>query len=133
MRYLERLLYEYKTNIAIIENLKFELKNLSSLHGQSYEVLSRNFGVDPVALRTVQVIAIESRLEKLGKKTRPVKALSEHLKSESRRHERLSQILENRYFKHKTWREIENKLDLSERTLMRLNYELIKLFRKFME
>ena len=133
MRYLERLLYDYKTNMAILENLKFELKNLSSLHGQSYEISSCNFGVDPVALRTVQVIAIESRIEKLGKITRPVKALSEHLKSDSRRHERLSQILENRYFKHKSWREVSNKLDLSERTLMRLNYDLIKLFRRFVE
>ena len=80
----------------------------------------------------MQIIDIEGKLARLERVISPVNALIEHLNDGSKRHMILLKVLKNRYFLHKSWREVEYVLDMSRRTLFRKNCTLIKLFRKFL-
>ena len=109
MRYLERCLYDYK--LALVSDTPS----------------------DPVYVRTLEILNLERKIKILEKRTRPVELLILDLKDGGKKNSSLLQVLEQRYFKHRTWREVQGYFNLSLRTLMRRNEELINLLRKYIE
>ena len=130
MGYVERCLYEYKANMALVEEIKEEIKHLMSLSSQGYEVVSRQIN-NPVAEVTMKVISKEDKIKRTEKKIRPVRKLYEDLKGTALYISQLREILELKYFEQESTEDIKRKLSISGATLYRRKKKLLRLARKY--
>lgn len=124
MRYAERILYEYGSNVLKLEMLKEEVKEITSLAVQKYEKIGNN-RVDPVILRTEKLLKMEREILRLKKITGLVEKIEEELKLGTEKEKEMLEILRERYYKHKRWEYVEGKMKISRATIKRRREELI--------
>lgn len=133
MNCVEKCLYNYPDNIALIEALNLEIQLLSSVHGLSYEAHAKNSIADPVAMVTTRILSLEAKIKKIFKRTRPVERLLDDLRYKTT--SRISQmdlILHLRYFKKLSVNDVLRQTAISYATYWRRNQELLQLARKYL-
>lgn len=133
MNYVEKCLYDYPDNIALIEALNIELQLLSSVHGLSYEAHAINSISDPVAMVTTRIMSLERKITKMVNRTRPVERLLDDFRYKTT--SRISQmdlILRLRYFKKQSVNDVLRQGAISYPTYWRRNQELLQLARKYL-
>lgn len=132
MRYAEKCLYEYPSNLALIEALKIEIEVLSSVHGHTYEAHAVNSISDPVASVTARILSLEKRIKKIALRTRPVKRLCEELRDKTTcRISQMALILRLRYFRKWSVNRVMREIAISYPTYWRRNQELLQMAKKF--
>ena len=127
MNFVEQCLYDYKTNVASISVMKEELSSLKSVHCQKYDAHAVNGVSDPVFDVTVRTIALERRITKTEKRTKPVEKLRADLFGSDYRYQHMREILDLKYINHECNREVLRKMAVSERTFRRRKRELLEL------
>ena len=133
MRYVERCLYNYRENLAMLQNLKAELMTLQSLHGASYEGHSINGVANPVFDVTARIISLEKKIMANLKRTRPVARLCGMLTCiHTLRHSQMAGILKLRYFRHYSVNRVIRELAISQPTYWRRNDELLRKAREYL-
>ena len=133
MNYVEKCLYDYPDNIALIEALKIELQLLSSVHGHSYEAHAVNSISDPVFMIVARIISLETKIKRTARRTRPIERLLEALRYKTTsRISQLDLILRLRYFQKRSVNSVIREIAISYPTYWRRNQELLHLARKYL-
>lgn len=135
-RFAEKCLYEYKKNIACLDILRDDLKvekSGTAVHAQNYQ-LSFNFTgepSDPVQARLLKIGALEDKIRRLERYTKPITQLIKDLDTSEALDESdnkiLLEILRFMYFAKNKPKIIREKLILSERTFSIRRCELVRL------
>ena len=131
MRYVERCLYEYKANVALIEALEAEKNELSSIHTQSFGKNPINGVSDPVCDVVWKVIQIEKRIANIKKITNPVDKLQGDLSGNELRVQQMREVLKLKYINHEGNDKAIQKMAVSRRTFWRRVRELLYLAGKY--
>ena len=140
-RFAEKCLYEYPANCAALERQVERLDRLyasSSMKAQGYEPVEHNGEPgDPVGQRTLEIMALEDRIEKLESMTEPVKNLMRALDApfvlEGTALEGLADVARMYYFARRPKDEIAAKLGVSRRTIYYMREKLVNLVIKYAE
>ena len=133
MTFVERYLYEYKSNKAAIEAISMEINDLMSVRGCSYE----NYSPDShtVSDSVLEVIAMKMNLEKkiarLQRLTTPVEKLRDDLSGNSLNTQQMREILVWKYIEHEGNERTQEKMAVSGRTFWRRVRELLYLAKKY--
>lgn len=77
MTYVERCLYEYRENLALIDTLKSEIEDLVSVRAQNYESNIGGGQSNPVEAVIMKKLYLERRLGRMERITRAIKRLDE--------------------------------------------------------
>lgn len=96
-RYVERKLYDYKANLALIEEYEQERQSIGQRYRQlTLEQASGNpYAVsDPTSQRTIRLLILEEKAEQAMRAVRPIQRLWTTFSQEER------DILEYRYFRN---------------------------------
>ncbi|MBR2207269.1 MAG: hypothetical protein IJ859_00505 [Synergistaceae bacterium] len=131
MTYVEKCLYGYKANLAELEVLYEERKNLMSLHGQTYEINNSSGEQDPVGNIVNQGFSLDKRISQLEKRVKPVDKLMKDLQGSSLRVQQMSEILRLKYINHEDKDSIKKKVAVSDITLWRRTKDLIALAKRY--
>ena len=133
MTYVEKCLYgyKYKANLAELEVLYEERKNLMSLHGQTYEINNSSGEQDPVGNIVNQGFTLDKRISQLEKRVKPVDKLINDLKGSSFREQQMCGILRLRYIEHEDKEIIKKKIGISDITLWRRTKDLMSLAKRY--
>ena len=133
MGYVERCLWEYRDNLAVIEYLREEIAELQSLRVQTYEGggVLRGGAADPVSDVCAHVLKLEQKIGQLERMTKPVTLMQEALLGGDIRICQLREILRRRYFEHEGKDKVISGLCVSEATYFRRCSELKQLARKY--
>ncbi len=132
MKYVERCLWDYKANVAMLEILTLRLGALRSVHGHNYEAHSVNGASDPVANVTGQILDLEKKIHRTGLMVYPVQRLEADLKGNAQPTYHMQEILKLRYFEHNSREYVQSELGLSQTTYWRRQEELLRLARKYL-
>ena len=132
MKYVERCLWDYKANIAMLETLKLKAVELRSVHGHDYEAHSVNGISDPVAEVTGKILVLEKKIRKVSLMVIPVGKLEADLKGNAQPTRHIEGILKLRYFEHNNREYVQGELGLSRTTYWRRHDELMRLARKYL-
>ena len=127
MKYVERCLWDYKANIAMLETLKLKAVELRSVHGHDYEAHSVNGISDPVAEVAARKIVIEEKIHRTGERVKPVRQLHEDLTKCTDERNALVWILRLKYFEHLSADDMKRELSVSGATLYRRTMELLRI------
>lgn len=133
MNYIERCLYNYCDNLALLEHSRTELKSLQSLQAQSYEAHSGNGISNPVFEVIAKIISLEQKIKALLRHTSPVTRLFRTLTSiNTLRHSQMACILKLRYFAHHSVNKVIREMAISQPTYWRRNDELLRLAKQYL-
>lgn len=127
MKYVERCLWDYRANVAMLEMLRARVQELQSVRGHSYEAHSMNGISDPVAEVTNKVLGYEKKMEKTKTWIEPVRTLEEDLRAGKAGRSSLLWILWLKYFDHMGIDDVKRELSVSGSTLYRQTLELLRL------
>ena len=132
MTYVEKCLYEYKSNVAVLDYLREERKNLASIHGHNYENSSTPNSSDPV-LTTVNLgMELERKIACVEKRIKPIaRLLSDLTAGRSLRVQQLRDILCLKYIAHEDNQRVQEEMKVSVSTYWRRVRELLRLARKY--
>lgn len=131
MKYVERCLWDYRANVAMLEILQGKLRALQSVHGHNYEAHVENGASDPVAMRTDKVLNMERKIKRTEQLVFPVNRLVSDLSGSSHPTRQMSEILRLKYFDHNSREYVQTKLSISQPTYWRRHEELMRLARKY--
>lgn len=132
MTYVERCLYEYRENLALIEALKSEIDNLCSVRAQNYDSQGSGGLSNPVEAVAMKKLYLERRLGHTERVTRAVKRLDEDLCGSDMRVQQMSKILNLKYFCGESIDYVLRYMAISPSTYWRRNGELLRKARKYL-
>jgi len=140
-RYAERCLYDYPLNSEKLDKLRDKLADLylsSSVRAQGYEPIDHHGEPsNPVAVRGLELIMLEARIERLERMTEPIKNLMEALDApfvlDGTPLKDLAKVARMYYFAKMPKAEIAARLGVSRRTLYYMRERLVKLVIKYAE
>ena len=135
VRFAERCLYDYKTNVARLEVLRADLKILdsaSSVKGQNYDGLPCLGHLwDAVSARLERIENLEEDIRYLERKTEPIRRLYDDLRAgyvlEGSPKTILRGILELFYLGENTWQATAEELGLGRTSFFEKRKELVEL------
>ena len=131
MTHIDRCLWDYKANLAAIDWLRDEIANLSSLHGQSYELHMGTGVSDPVGSLVIKCQAMECKIRKLESMTRPITRMYEELSGDDIREAQMREILKRRFFDHESCNAVIRTMAISDATYTRRCRTLKRLARRY--
>ena len=132
MTYVEKCLYEYKSNIAVLEYLQEEKNNLMSIHGHSYDIENKSSMSNPVLTTVNQSMELEKKIACLKRKIVPVRKLLDDLAvGKSLRVQQMREILISKYVAHEDNQHVQEKMCVSVSTYWRRVREFLRLARKY--
>ena len=131
-RYAEKCLYGYKRNIACLKILREDLKIQragNDVHAQNYEMTLDFTGEpsSPVHSYVVGIETLESRIQLLERRTKPITKLMEDLNGDNPKKADMKQILELMYFRGNQPKQVMTELKVSRRTFARRRNMLVRL------
>ena len=129
---MEKCLYEYRENLALIDALKEELSNLLSVRAQNYEGHAVNGVSNPVEAVTQKKMSLERRLRRAERITRAITRLAEDLCGSEMRIQQMSKILRLKYFDGESVNYVLRNMAISISTYWRRNSELLRKARKYL-
>ena len=132
MTYVERCLYEYRENLALIDTLKSEIEDLLSVRAQNYESNIGGGQSNPVEAVTMKKLYLERRLNRVERTTRTIKRLDEDLCGSDVRVQQMSRILKLKYFRGESIDYVLRSMAISPSTYWRRNGELLRKARKYL-
>ena len=132
MNAMEKRLYEYPAALSRIETMKLEVKDLSSLHIQSFESGHGESHSDPVSRTASRRADLERLIARLARWVFPVTRMLVDLEAGGEPMRQMAAVLKMRYFQRKSWGEIGRILHISERTLFRKKRELLGIVKKYL-
>lgn len=132
MTYVERCLYEYQENLALIDALKAEIDNLLSVRAQNYDSHGGSGQSNPVEAVMIKKLYLEKRLSRTERITRAVKRLDEDLCGSDLRVQQMSKILNLKYFRGESIDYVLRAMAISPSTYWRRNGELLRKARKYL-
>lgn len=130
-RYVERCLWDYRANLGKLEQLKYEIKNLRSVRGHSYEAHVQYGASDAVADVVHKILVMEKRIQKTEGDTEPVKRLKRDFEAGAYHEKYMREILDMRYLEHRTVESIMRVLHISQPTYWRGKDALLHLACKY--
>ena len=131
-RYVERCMWEYNPNKALLERLKYEIAGLKSVRGHSYEAHIEGGGnSDPVAEVTDMVLRLEARMRRTESRVEPVSRLKADIDAGCYRDRYVREIFKLRYMERGSVSEVMEELKVSPSTYWRGNDRLILIARKY--
>ena len=131
-RYAERCLYGYMKNMACLKILREDLKIQragNDVHAQNYERTLDFTGEpsSPVHSYVVGIETLESRIQLLERRTKPITKLMEYLNGDNPKKADMKQILELMYFRGNQPKQVMTELKVSRRTFARRRNMLVRL------
>ena len=132
MNAMEKRLYEYPAALSRIETMKLEVKDLSSLHVQSFESGHGESHSDPVSRTASRRADMERMIVRLARRVFPVTRMLVDLEAGGDLMRQMAEILKMRYFQRKSWGEIGHILHVSESTLFRKKHELLQIVKRYL-
>ena len=131
-RYAEKCLYGYKRNIACLKILREDLKIQragNDVHAQNYERTLDFTGEpsSPVHSYVVGIETLESRIQLLERRTKPITKLMEYLNGDNPKKADMKQILELMYFRGNQPKQVIEELKMPKRTFTRRREALVRL------
>ena len=135
-RYAEKCLYDYKRNMAGLQVLRDDLRTARAgvdVKAQNYQYHMEFTGsvFDPVHARLVKIEALEERIRRLERLTKPIKQLIEDITApevlEYSENKCLMEILRLMYFGKNPPEVIIEELKLSRRTFYTRRRELVNM------
>lgn len=131
MNYVERCLFDFYHNIALMASLFFQLHNLVSVQAQGYDVHIYNSQNDPVSDVLIRKEKLQDRIDRIQKKVIPVRKLDDALSVSDVRTHQMKDILHKKYWQHKPFDELLREMHISKSTLKRRSRELLNFARSF--
>ena len=132
MTYVERCLYDYKENLALIDTLKSEIEDLISVRAQNYESNTGGGQSNPVEAVMLKKMSLERKLSRMERMTRAIKRLDEDLCGSDIRIQQMSRILKLKYFRGESIDYVLRSMAISPSTYWRRNSELLRKARKYL-
>ena len=130
-RYVERCLWEYRENIAMLERLCWLLSIVRSVRGHSYEAHVAGNVSDPVADVVHRIMQLEKRILKTWEKVNPVNRLQKDIAAGAHQDRYLRDVLKMRYMEHVSVDAIRDVLHISSSTYGRVKQKLLKVAGKY--
>ena len=130
-RYVERCLWEYKENVAMLERLCWLLSVARSVRGHSYEAHVAGNVSDPVADVVNRVMNLEKRIVKTLERTKPVDKLWKDISGGAYQDKYIREVLKMRYMEHVSVDAIRDVLHISSSTYGRVKQKLLKVAGKY--
>ncbi len=131
MTYIERCLYDYKANKALLEFLITEQESLMSMHGANYSLFDTNNVSDPVSEVAHRALELEKKIKNVEKQINSVDRLYADLCGSAFYMHQMREILRLKYFEHHDKNVIKEALSISNSTLWRRTHELLRLAKKY--
>ena len=130
-RYVEKCLWEYRANLGMLEQLRYEIKNLRSVRGHSYEAHVQYGVSDAVADVVHKLLVLEKRIRRTEGDTEPVSRLHRDFEAGAYREKYMRDIFDMRYMEHQTVDYIMRALHISQPTYWRGKDALLHLAGKY--
>ncbi len=130
-RYVERCLWEYKENIAMLEYLCWQVKVARSVRGHSYEAHVAGNTTDPVANVVNRIMNLERRIYKTLERVKPIEKLKHDISEGAYQDKYVREILKMRYMEHASVDSILEELHISSSTYDRVKQKLLKITGKY--
>ena len=130
-RYIERCLWEYRENTAMLERLCWLLSIARSVRGHSYEAHTAGNVSDPVADVVNRIMNLEKRIFKTLERVKPVDKLRQDIADGAHQDKYLRDILKLRYFEHAAIEAVIDTLHISSSTYKRVRQKLLKIAGKY--
>lgn len=129
--YIEKCLWEYKENTALIERLKAVIANLMSVRGHSYEAHVAGVVTDPVLDVTHKILMLEQRIKRTEERVKPVEKLREDIAAGAHKDKYIREVLKLRYLEHSSVDAVREILHISSSTYGRAKQKLLRLASKY--
>ena len=132
MNAMEKRLYEYPAALSRIETMKLEVKDMSSMHVQSFEAGHGISPGDPVSQTAARRADLERLIVRLARRVFPVTRMLVDLEAGGEPMRQMAAVLKMRYFQRKSWGEIARILHVCDRTVRRKKRELLETVKKYL-
>ena len=129
--YVERCLWEYHENAAMLERLKWLLSTVHSIHGQGYELHTVGGASDPVGDAVNRVLILERKILRTEEKTKPVEKLQADIANGAHQDRYVREVLKMRYLEHMSVDAVRDELYISSSTYGRAKQKLLKIACKY--
>lgn len=123
---VEKHLYTYFENLALIERLEKEIENTLSVYGQNLQPQTTAGSKSPVEKRFELVQPMQRQVEKIKREIEPVMLLIRDLPLE------LTDLFYMHYYRKIRWLDIAKIRKISRITLWRRKNRLLKLAKKYL-
>lgn len=127
--FLERCLYEYRENVLLLENKRWERSHLPLFSNPGTERVDGGNVSDPVA---TQYLRLETLDEEIARCEMKVVPMERAIKVIEMRGGTMYDFLKLKYFNRKSWKEVRASLGVSRNTIQRLKSEMISIVGRFM-
>lgn len=123
---VEKRLYTYFEDLAMIERLEREINNIMSVHGQDLQAGHTGGTNSPVEQRFNLVQPLQNKIAKIKREIEPVTILIRDLP------EALCDLFYLHYYRKISWNKIAKLKNISRITLWRYKRKLLKLAQKYL-
>ena len=130
-RYVERCLWEYRENLAMLERLYWLVSVARSVRGHSYEAHVAGNTTDPVADVVHRVMQLEKRIRKTYERVKPIERLNKDIAEGAHQDRYVREVLKMRYMEHVSVDTIRDELHISSSTYGRAKQKLLKIACKY--
>ncbi len=129
--YVERCLWEYRENVAMLEQLREFCKGLMSVRGHSYEAHIAGNVTNPVLDVTHKKLKLEARIAKIELRVKPVERLNADIANGAYNDRHIREVLKLRYMEHHSVDAVRDMLHISSSTYGRAKKKLLRVACKY--
>ena len=129
--YVEKCLWEYRENTAMLERLQWMVSTAHSVRGHSYEAHVAGNTTDAVGDVVHRIMQLEKRIMKTLERVEPVDRLRKDITEGAHQDRYLREILKLRYFEHASVDAVRDMLHISSSTYGRVKQKLLKVAGKY--
>ena len=129
--YVERCLWEYRENVAMIEQLRAVCKELMSVRGHSYEAHIAGSVTNPVLDVTHKRLKLEARIARTELRVKPVERLNKDIANGAYNDRHIREVLKLRYMEHRSVDTVMDMLHISSSTYGRAKDKLLRVACKY--
>ena len=129
--YVEKCLWEYRENVAMLEHLRALCQGLMSVRGHSYEAHIAGNVTNPVLDITDKRLKLESRIARTELRVKPVERLNRDMANGAYNDRHIREVLKLRYMEHHSVDTVRDMLHISSSTYGRAKERLLKVACKY--
>ena len=130
-RYVEKCLWEYRENLAMLEHLQWLVGTAHSVRGHSYEAHVAGNVSDAVADVVHRILQLEKRIMKTLERVKPIERLQKDIADGAHQDRYVREVLKRRYMEHVSVDTIRDELHISSSTYGRAKQKLLRIAGKY--
>ena len=125
--YVEKCLWEYRQNVAMLEHLREVCQGLMSVRGHSYEAHIAGSVTNPVLDVTHKRLKLEARIARTELRVKPVERLNKDIANGEYNDRHIREVLKLRYMEHRSVDAVMDMLHISSSTYGRAKEKLLRV------